>query len=68
MLLLEGFVDSELVAVGAAVGAAVHVGPLMLAKEPAVHATVLLPEYPVAEHVRVQAAPDATSELAQSEV
>jgi len=47
---------------------AVHVGGVVLAKVPAVHATVLLPEYPVAEHVRVQAAPDATSELAQSEV
>ena len=52
----------------ASVAAAVHVSTVGLAKEPAVHATVLLPEYPVAEHVRVQAAPDATSELAQSEV
>ena len=52
----------------ASVVAAVHVGTVVLAKEPAVHATVLLPEYPAAEHVRVQALPDSTSEFAQLEV
>ena len=45
-----------------------QVGSVTLAKEPAVHATVDEPEYPVVEQVKVQSLPLLTDDAEQSVV